>query len=234
MVAIPAARFDAGCRGEGGHLCPGIDAYARAVSVAPFEIDRTEVTARDYRACVATKSCEPLIEPPHLADSLPALVTWSQANAFCTWRSARLPRDIEWELAARGTDGRPYPWGSTPPTCDSVAYATGCSTTLDQLGQSGGMMPVGTHPHDSSVYGVRDMAGNAPEWVAEPFTHQYEPDVAILDPNAFASHVVRGNPAQVEPPCCAIYMRTWEKNDGPGGLATTSGIGFRCARSTAK
>ncbi len=90
----------------------------------------------------------------------PCIVPWQQAEAFCGWVGGRLPRASEWEKAARGTDGRLYPWGNTwDPVCGNFdrtqekPYAPGTHTT-----------PVDTYARGASPYGVLDMMGNVREW----------------------------------------------------------------------
>lgn len=90
-------------------------------------------------------------------------VTWFGARAFCEWRSARLPSEAEWEKAARGTDGRTYPWGETEPNCDMANYA-GCY--YDSV-------PVDSYPAWVGPYGTYNMAGNVHEWTNDWYSEDY-------------------------------------------------------------
>src|SRR5262245_43127478 len=88
---------------------------ARTVHVDGFSIDRTEVTLGDYRRCIAGGSCplDPLIvgDERYQREDLPMVnVTWAEAQQYCRWRGQRLPTEAEWERAARGDDGRAWPW----------------------------------------------------------------------------------------------------------------------------
>jgi formylglycine-generating enzyme required for sulfatase activity len=229
MVSIPTTRFHMGCYHDDGSICSESGTYAHDVDVLAFRIDRMEVTVAAYRRCVAASECTPLREPPKLDDSFPALVDWPQGDMYCRWRGARLPAESEWELAARGTDGRNYPWGNTPPTCADIQFRRACENAdLESLLDRAGLAPVGTHPRDRSPYGVMDLAGNAAEWVAD----EYDPPDPSAAPKHNRMHVVRGDTVSKGPPCCVVFSRE-EYEDTLYGVAPgkmeNRGIGFRCA-----
>lgn len=133
----------------------------RFVTLEPFGIDRTEVTVAAYARCVRAARCD----APHdafvgatRANSLPRTdVTFAMATQYCGFAGGRLPTEAEWELAARGYDRREYPWGARLPDC-SLARFAGC-----------GEAPVaaGSIARGASPFGVREMAGNVAEWVAD-------------------------------------------------------------------
>jgi formylglycine-generating enzyme required for sulfatase activity len=99
-------------------------------------------------------------------------VTWFGARAFCEWRNARLPSEAEWEKAARGIDGRTYPWGETEPTCEMANFA-GCY--YDSV-------PVDSFPEWVSPYGAYNMAGNVHEWTNDWYSAEYYANAPIVNP----------------------------------------------------
>lgn len=161
-VEIPAAELAMGCRRARDPQCAPTEEPEHVVRVARFSIDRDEVTQGAYAECVAAGACtapaagfEPGARPRRPVGH----VTWAQARAFCAWRGARLPREAEWELAARGTDGRIFPWGDEAPTCER-AWTSACGPEPAD---------VGGRPLGASPYGVRDLAGNVDEWVEDRY-----------------------------------------------------------------
>jgi len=133
------------------------------VNIPPFFIDRLEVTNREYALFVGATTHR---APPHWrngmydADEASRPVTgvdWHDANAYANWAGKRLPTEAEWEFAARGTDGRLYPWGNS--WKENVANAD--ATSKHQI------IDVGTLPDGVSPFGVLDLIGNAWEWTAD-------------------------------------------------------------------
>ena len=127
------------------------------VDVGAFELGRTPVTNGQYAGFVADGGAG---RPPHwpAPDEHPvAFVDWHDATAFCIWSGGRLPTEAEWEKAARGTDGRRFPWGDQE---DASRAAVGSGL------KRGKTSPVGAHPRGASPYGLQDMAGNVWEWTS--------------------------------------------------------------------
>ena len=136
------------------------------VSIEGFYIDRYPVTNRQYQVFITATGREPPstwegAEYPPDQDDFPVTgVTGWDVEAYCAWAGKRLPTEDEWEKAARGTDGRLFPWGNQ--------WISG-ACRMDEArspGDSFGPVPVGRYPRDASPYGVMDMAGNVEEWVS--------------------------------------------------------------------
>lgn len=150
------------------------DETMRNVTVAPFEIDRHEVTVAEYRAFLKAsgRPAPPAWEqspPPH--DSCPATgVTWEEASAYAAWLGKRLPTAEEWEWAARGAERRFFPWGDAAPDGTRANYADKQLNVPhnDPANDDGfaGLAPVGSFPAGATPQGVMDMAGNAREWTS--------------------------------------------------------------------
>jgi len=150
---------------------------AHRVVLGGFWIDRTEVTNAQYGLCVAAGACRPPLHSrrfgrPELEDHPVLGVTWYEAGDYCRWAGRRLPTEAEWEKAARGTDGRAYPWGDGPPSAEVANF--------DQL--FGETTPVGSFPAGASPYGAFDLAGNAWEWVADTYDDAYYQVSPARDP----------------------------------------------------
>jgi formylglycine-generating enzyme required for sulfatase activity len=224
MVRIAGARFT---MGTDDRKAPPNERPARIVTVQSFWIDKTEVTVGAYRACVergacsrparGSASCTYDMNEPNLPVSC---VPWTSAQVYCLAMNKRLPREAEWEYAARGKTSAKYPWGG--------ASAVGCGGAVTMASESthkscGGRQPsrVGTHPSGASPFGVLDMSGNVEEWVED----WYVESAGDRSPRAGASHVLRGGGWLSLPSQATSTSRNWgsAREMGPN-------VGFRCAR----
>jgi formylglycine-generating enzyme required for sulfatase activity len=222
MARLPGGRF---VMGTANARAPSNERPARALVVAPFWIDRTEVTVGAYRACVERGGC---VRPSRasaactfdLGDAeLPvSCVHWSDADTFCRAAGKRLPTESEWEYAARGTYSTPFPWGGIA-SCQAAA-----TLVNDMSGKSCTARParVGAHPTGASVFGLQDMTGNVEEWTSDWYVESLGRGPA---PRAGAAHVLRGGGWLSPPSMSRTTTRNW-------GSAVEAGpnVGFRCAR----
>lgn len=157
MVYVPGGKFEMGRNGFDEYERP-----AHFVTVKPFFMDRTEITNEQYSRFVSATGHR---APTHWQDgkfsaaetNLPVVnVSWDDAVAFAKWANKRLPTEAEWEFAARGTDGRIYPWGNSwNPAMANAGKETG-----------GNVLEVGRFPRGASPFGVLDMCGNVWEWTS--------------------------------------------------------------------
>lgn len=172
MLAVPAGEFRMGSQGD--PLAYGNETPAHTVYLDAFWLDRTPVTNALYARCVAAGACPSPAQrrsntradyygSPGFADFPILYVSWSDARAYCAWAGKRLPSEAEWEKAARGSDGRLYPWGSAfdAKRLNSAEAGPGDTTR------------VGSYPDGVSPYGALDMAGNAWQWVADFYQGDY-------------------------------------------------------------
>lgn len=198
MVAIPGGTFTMGRdNAEDPEETP-----AHTVAIAPFYLDLTPVTRAAYGRV-------------QLDSSWPATgVSWNDSQAYCQSIGKRLPSEAEWEYAARGTDGRLYPWGNE---FDSTA------TNSLEAGL-GHLIGVGALPKNKSPFGVLDMSGNIWEWTADDYK-PYPGHQATFEIPADAK-VIRGGSYQSD----KLHATTTTRNLDHASTRSPV-IGFRCAKS---
>ncbi len=174
MRRVPAGKFTMGEDLESSSASP-----AHVVWLDAFEIDATKVTVEAYRRCVTAGACTKPDETSSFHKDgrdqyAVSAVTWDQAVGFCAWQNKRLPTEAEWEKAARGTDGRRYPWGNEKPTCDHVSSTPGDGNQVDLRPKCQTTVgPVALRPLGASPYGVLGLVDHPNEWVADWYDKRY-------------------------------------------------------------
>jgi formylglycine-generating enzyme required for sulfatase activity len=223
----------------------------KEITLSAYVVGKYEITVAEYARCVAVRKCAtPATDSEYYNWNVLGReqhpingVSWFDAATYANWLSEqeglslcyntsnwevdwnctgyRLPTEAEWEKAARGTDGRLYPWGNATPTCDLLNFYG-----ID-FGCVGSTTPVGSYPGGVSIYGAYDMGGNVSEWVNDWFSSSYystAPTTDPIGPSAGSNRVFRGD--------------SW--SDGPCRAAQRGGVlpvyreirfGFRLASS---
>jgi formylglycine-generating enzyme len=207
MARIPAGTFAMGANAGKRPV--------RDVTVNSFELDVDEVTVAEYEQCVRGGKCDPALtgwtcnsgvtgreqHPVNCVDP-------EQAKAYCAWHGKRLPTEEEWEYAARGTDGRTYPWGNAVPS--SQLCWNGVANSRGGWGHHKSTCPVGSYPSGDSPFGLHDMSGNVAELVT------------TNDPRLIHSYARGGG-----------WRDTVARDVAAthGDFEIIENVGFRCARS---
>jgi formylglycine-generating enzyme required for sulfatase activity len=218
MVVVPSGPFLMG-QDDG---CPPSRPQRRIILDA-FAIGRTEVTNAAVGEFVEETEVQLLGWVTAQAGERPQEpavgLLWREADAYCRWAGKRLPTEAEWEKAARGTDGRRYPWGDT-------WDPTRANTSESGLG---GVAAVGSFPSGASPYGVLDMAGKAAEWVADTFDPDYylrAPERNPPGPDEILDHGLRGGSWASPREHAQTFFR-----DSSHSARPNPRVGFRCVGS---
>ncbi len=244
MLYVPAGRFLLGSdMTKDLYAAENADEETPQVRIAldGFWMNKTEVTNAQYLKCVEVGVCEQnyymSIYAPELENNPVSYVTFEQAERFCSWIGGHVPSEYEWEKAARGTDGRVYPWGDEEPTLDNDL--ANVPMYVDADGNGNDLFPVGTFPKGVSPYGMLDMAGNVWEWTSTWYSLNYYQTLAAEEeisgtvvsnptgPENGSARVIRGGScASTEVNNFESFMRAANRSY----LAVTSSyyLGFRC------
>lgn len=221
LLYVPAGEFTMGSNAN-------IDEKPmHQVYLDAFWIDQTEVTNKQYIACVDAGKCVPPTPSESYwrfdqyygvseFDDYPIIfVNWYSAKTYCEWVGRRLPTEAEWEKAARGTNANLYPWGDETASEHYVNF------------DSSGITEVGSFPDGMSVYGMLDMAGNVIEWVSSLYKpYPYYPNDGREDLESSGLRVVRGGSWDDFP----HYITSAIRNRYDPATSTYD-LGFRCAVS---
>jgi len=259
MVCVPAVEFEMGSDDDevdyALQLCNEYfgdcerewfedEQPVHTVALDGFWIDQTEVTNGQYRRCAEAGACDSLAESGSsthdsyygnsVYDDYPVIyVSWHQAAAYCAWAGARLPTEAEWEHAARGPQGRVFPWGdefdgTRLNYCDANCEEDWADETVDD--GSADTAPVGSFPAGASWCDAQDLAGNVWEWVADWCDDDYynrSPSQNPTGPPSGECKVLRGGSWN------SVAHHTRSANRlGPDPDQRFNTGGFRCARGS--
>ncbi|MDK2743651.1 MAG: SUMF1/EgtB/PvdO family nonheme iron enzyme [Nitrospira sp.] len=233
MIRIPAGAFLMGSNDGLPNEKP-----EHHVTLDAYYIDQFEITASRYQKFVesASRNLPPMWDDgaDQSLKELPAVgMSWTDAARYCKWAGRRLPSEAEWEKAARGTDGRRYPWGHMQPFVDIANYNRGVwvsdAVTLVPVGSGleGMSVRFGLKSGGRSPYGLSHMAGNAAEWVGDWYDREYyprSPEKNPTGPPTGEKRVLRGGSWADLPIALRVTARFSAEPDFEDRT-----IGFRCA-----
>ncbi len=225
MVLVPSGTFAMGPSRRPIHL----DAYY---------MDRRPVTNAQFAVFLDATGYKPVDagakrflahwrngKPPKNEEKHPVVfVSWFDARAYATWAGQRLPTEAEWEKAARGGDGRRYPWGRQEPTAKHANYGR----------SRDGTAPVGSFPDGASPFGILDLAGNVWEWCEDVYDEDFYENGPTINPKLGTTparkntHVMRGGSFMYD----ARALRTYARIAFDPFYRFAEG-GFRCAKAPA-
>jgi len=222
MVVVPAGEFTMGSAAGDSDEQP-----EHKVHVDSFSMDVYEVTVGQYAAFLQAKGIDPPSDWKTLNQSANqkrpiANIDSTEASFYCKWVGKRLPTEAEWEKAARGTDGRAYPWGNEAPTPLHANFGK------SEWNNHAVLAPVGSFEAGKSPYGIYDMAGNVWEWVSDLYDYNYykvSPSKNPTGPSTGGTRAVRGGAWNSNP-------RAMRSSNRSLISPTDQGLnGFRCAKS---
>lgn len=229
MVLVPAGEFVMGSDKGDDDESP-----VHRVYVDAFYLDKFEVTNGRFAKFVEAIQSEPpwgfsdKDTPVTHADRPVRWVSWMDAMGYCLWAGKRLPTEAEWEKAARGTDGRVYPWGNDAPTTAHAVFGL-------KEGGADTVSPIGNRDKGKSPYGAHDLAGNLYEWVTDWYAEDYytnfakTPAINPRGPSEGTAKVQRGGSYINNPYRLRSSFRT--KGDP---TEQDPNVGFRCAQEVPK
>jgi len=208
MVYVPPGPFTMGNDKANGAASP-----AHKVDLDGYYIDKYEVSWRKWKASglpyrTVPNVREPVVFPPDwgLRNAHPVVnVTWYDAKQYAAWAGKRLPTEAEWEKAARGTDGREFPWGNELPTIRRAMY-------VDHPLSLTATAPVNCCLEGASPYGAVNMAGNVWEWCEDSYLPGFYAKSAAKNPvnlGKSREKILRGGAFQLDVPYLRTYHRYW-------------------------
>jgi formylglycine-generating enzyme required for sulfatase activity len=225
MVLVPAGGFLMGSENGDQEIRP-----IHVVHIDDYYIDKFEVTVGQYERFLGATARKPprhweQIDLNHHRDRPVVGVDWEDAQAYCAWTGKRLPSEAEWEKAAKGSDGRIYPWGNESLTTKKAKFGQCCEWKGYEL-----LNDVSSNEEGKSPYGVYNLAGNVREWTLDWYDGEYyskSPSSNPRGPEAGGERVIRGGSWANS----NKYLQTTNRDREQPSLRSST-IGFRCVRET--
>jgi len=221
QVYIPAGEFRMGQN-------TGFIGYtAHKVYLDAYWIDQTDVTNAMYAICLQAGQCrqparyDQYFDNPKYADYPVVYVNWYAAQAFCRWRGGNLPTEAQWEKAARGLDGRPYPWGTGAPDISLLNYNGDHQDIVSAYNYLIGLSP----------YGLLQMSGNVRQWTFDWYQRDYysiSPYKDPMGPDRGQYKSLRGGAFNDNSDEVKTYYRAYHQPTSAG-----QDRGFRCVMEAA-
>nr|MBI3613294.1 SUMF1/EgtB/PvdO family nonheme iron enzyme [Nitrospirota bacterium] len=242
MVPVPSGWFLMGSTKQADRNAYPAEFPQHRVYLGAFEIDKYEVTALQYLRFVLATDRPPLVDWRYDGGNFQESMTnhpvmhasWYDADAYCKWAGKRLPTEAEWEKAARGADGRIYPWGNQLAGLTRSNYGrTGLSGPVrdrpERLMLYPPIIAVDKYENSASPYGAHQMSGNVAEWVADWYSKDYyatAPDRNPTGPAQGTQKAFRGGGWMDSTPSVRAAQR-----NGTDPSVKMNWLGFRCART---
>lgn len=233
LILIPAGEFVMGA-GDDDKEAKQNEKPAHKVKLDAYYINKYEVTYRQFKNFLKKSGYKPVgnwnrFDSPEFLDHPVMNVTFLDADAYCRWAGLNLPSEAQWEMAARGTDGRKYPWGNNwdPNKCNNPeTNDPEILKKMNNIQDKRGSLPPGSIASDISPYGIMDMAGNINEWCGDWYISSYYKKAPYYNPEGpdkSAERSIKGGAWSLPPARCRASAR-WS-----GSVESDlDDYGFRC------
>jgi len=239
LVLIPAGEFVMGADKDDQQAKQN-EKPAHRVQLDAYYINKYEVTYRQYKKFLKESGYKPVgnwdrFDLPEYKDHPGMNVTFPDAQAYCRWAGLNLPTEAQWEMAARGTENRKYPWGNQwdPNKCNnSETKDPHIIRKMNHIQDKRGSLPPGSVPADVSPFGIMDMAGNINEWCSDWYKSSYYKTSPSFNPRGHdkgAERVIRGGSWSLPPSRCRASARWSGSVD-----SDLDDYGFRCCLTIKK
>ncbi|MGV8118649.1 MAG: formylglycine-generating enzyme family protein [Candidatus Xenobiia bacterium LiM19] len=229
MVLIPAGEFTMGSPDEKGSddEHPQLKIYLDAFYIYKYEVTNGQFEKFAGKTGYKSRWGWDRYFRPGMQRHPVISVTWEDAQAYCIWARAKLPTEAQWEKAARGTDGRKYPWGNSWSEKRCNWWKEPLSADMTGSYTTRWTVPVGSFPLGASPYGLCDMSGNAMEWCRDWYSEKYYSGRLLKNPQGPPTgqeHALRGGSWYNDVTACMRCANRFKSMP----MRSDKDIGFRC------